>query len=266
MTQQRSNVPKWYRKANYHDRSIQRLRSVTIKEYDMKDAGFSLIRHHKLLPDNEIERLQAIPKALRHREIGIMRGARADFSKAMAECMRDTVEMFLIENDIQPKEILSIKNDAVFLIGKAKVKTTKVNGADFANKASYTSYMFINGVEYYYDSYTDRMDIKGLNGKVISAHEAHFLTFIKNLLHFGETMDDEEIIAGLAEFRESYTKRELDLPYYRTLNGENCFYVNGLTGSNFRYGLPGVKEKQRDDLDITYNYAHVVLPIISMYI
>jgi hypothetical protein len=261
------STSKLFSKANYLNKTIQYLRDVNIREYDIQDAGFSLIKFHNLLSEDEIKRLENLPKVFRHKEIGIMRGSRKGFSKDLSDAMRVAVELFLVENEIETSELLAIKNDAVFIVSNKHIKKTKHHGATFVNKESYTSYLYINGVEYYYNSFLDKMDIKGLNKKVVATHSSCLLNFIKNILHYNEIMvDTDDVIESLAEFRSDYIELKLEKNFYRHLSHDNGFTLKSLRGQRTQYVLSSISDSDKSDLDITYNYMHIILPIISIFI
>lgn len=61
-------------KANYTSKEILFVYNSRIDEYDMKSAGFSIIKQNNLLPAETIHQLERLDKQTRNIEIGKLRG------------------------------------------------------------------------------------------------------------------------------------------------------------------------------------------------
>ena len=87
--------------------NIQYLFDNEIIEYDMQDAGFSLIKQFKLLPDEKINELTKMGKGKeRHIKIGKMQGEDKVFSKALSDKFADLRKIFISVNNLTDNEIL----------------------------------------------------------------------------------------------------------------------------------------------------------------
>ncbi len=85
-----------YERHYYRNKNIFILTSTPIIEYDMKEAGFSLIREYKLLSDKTIEFLLTKDKLYRTIFIGKERGKNKDFSKRLTESFVKARKLFLL--------------------------------------------------------------------------------------------------------------------------------------------------------------------------
>ena len=65
-------MKEFFQHDNYINPNIRFIRNEYIVEYDMKEAGFSIIKEFNLLPISHIQRLQFMDNKTRHIEIGKM--------------------------------------------------------------------------------------------------------------------------------------------------------------------------------------------------
>jgi hypothetical protein len=243
-------------KANYTSKEILFVYNSRIDEYDMKSAGFSIIKQNKLLPAETIRQLERLDKQTRNIEIGKLRGKDYALSKGMARGIRSTMEDFIKNNKIDDSSIISIKNDAVFILDTIPSITT-VNGINFVKKNSYTSFLNLNRVEFYYSE--NSSDIKGLGPGIQSRQGPYLLNHIIQLIRTKESSSNSSIIKQCAEFDRKYLNKLLPIQYYEELSSQGGYKISedGNTTDMF-YTLPD--EKMKPFIDITYNYLNYILP------
>lgn len=252
-----------FSKANYLNKEISSLRNVTIREYDMQDAGMTFIREHKLLSPEEIAELEAMPKHARNIAVGMKRKTEKEFSKQLTALFRETVRDFLVLNEINPVDLLSIKNDAVFLIGNRAPKITVVNGAKFINKETYSSYFALSDCEFYYNGMTRKMDVKGLGKGVVMRHRPFMLAEIAKIIRANESNERSGMIRILRDFRERYLTYRLDLECYREMNNDSMFAIKDGDRTFYVDSLSNQEEYFHENLDISFNYMKFIIPLIS---
>jgi hypothetical protein len=73
------------------------------------------------------------------------------------------------------------------------------------------------------------------------------------------------MIKILRMFRSEYLNRELDIEYYREFNSRNMFKYNFKLGKDGVYS-ENVDNFMKEELDITYNYFNIIIPLISIII
>ena len=93
--------------------NISYMFSKTITEYDMREAGFSLIREYQLLPKSEIDHLRRMNKEERHVKIGKIQRDQSGFTKILMEAFADARQEFYAMNHLSKDDIISIKKDAI---------------------------------------------------------------------------------------------------------------------------------------------------------
>ena len=87
-----------------------------ITEYDMSDAGFSLIQEFKLLPEKEIKELQKLGKQQRKVKIGLIQREDDKLKENLKISFQEARKIFINENKLDNNDIISIKKDAIITI------------------------------------------------------------------------------------------------------------------------------------------------------
>lgn len=197
--------------------NIEYLFDNEIIEYDMSDAGFSLIKQYRLLPDSKIQELIKLGKGKeRHIAVGKLQGQDPVFSKALSDKFAEIRTIFIASNKITDNDIISVKKDAIFTIGRCE--KTKFGSLIFNPKNVYSSYVRfpdIRDLEIYYG--TDQIDIKGMSDEVVNRHRLYMMDFISNMIHMLE-IKDRRIRKYLNQFISDYKSKELDDGYYLEFN------------------------------------------------
>ena len=203
-------------KTTWLNPNIQYLFDNEIIEYDIKDAGFSLIKQHRLLPQDKIDWLTAMEKMQRHITIGKMQGNDKEFSKALMNRFAEIRAIFISANNLSDSNIISVKKDAIFTIGECpKIKFGRI---DFAQKNRYSSYVrFIDNrdIEVYYNS--GHMEIKGIGDSGINRHRLYILEFIKTMISYIECRN-HSVKRYLKKFIDDYKGMRLEDEYYIEFN------------------------------------------------
>ena len=240
----------FFRKTNYINTDVTYLRNIIITEWDIKSAGLSVIKYRHSLPDNIIEKLENMPKDKRTVYEGKLQRRFPALAKIIVDTLGDVRVQFAIENELTPDDIVSIKKDALFVISKRIKRNTVFNSFLFRKKNTYTSYIRLNNIEFYYNSGTNHIDCKGVNGE-----NSKFIDIIKRILNFSERNNNESIYNFLKGLRESYLDRKMEKEYYRELS----------TGK-FRIGkylVDDITDDMISDINIDQNYLQFMLPVIQ---
>lgn len=226
-------------KQNWLNPNIEYIFNTEIIEYDMQDAGFSLVKQFKLLPDDKIRELASIPKGIeRHVAIGKLQGADKVFSEALNAKFAEVRKIFLATNDIKDDDIISVKKDAIFTIGQRS--RLRFGAVQFVPKNCYSSYIrlpSINDLEIYYSS--DKTDFKGMGKPAVNRHRLYMISFIRKLISMLESHDQSA---------KRYIKRFID--DYKDHNLEDEFYIEFNNISR--------------DTNKLYNYQHLLIPMVQI--
>ena len=243
---------------NFLNKDILYIKGVSITEWDMHSAVLSIMKQHKLIPENIAEELSTLPKAERNIRIGKLQIGNEQLKSDINKLLKEYIRTFVKTNGIELSNILSIKKDALFVINQFP-KVTKFGEIEFIPKHSYTSYAYLNKKEFYYNSLTNELDIKGINNESVEKCSG-FLADIKLILNKSESLPIEDFFKFLKQYRSDYLNFKLPIESYRSFS----------TG---RFKMAGKKEFEFDQLDDTFdnkkmlniseNYIGYILPLIQ---
>lgn len=247
-----------YKKDSYTTANIPFLFNSTIIEYDMKDAGYSLIREFKQLPEHTIERLGKLPKDMRKKQIGVLERDDKDFKEVHKQSFVDARELFFISNNIEDGDIISIKKDAIF-VTKECDETKLSNYIEFRPKHKYTSFlnlMLKKRIEVYYNP--EETDVKGISDDKLLWHQNYMLKFISSFIKRMENDREVDVIEYTKRFIDKYKGRKLEKEYYREFNADSLFRLKG--------GETTLDVEDYDvwDLDIHWNFKWILLDLIRI--
>lgn len=243
-----------YNKHNYLLDDQKFLLSNYIREYDLSKANISVLYASKVIDEDTYNRLLLSDKMDREIEIGKMIRKDPSIQDTLSKGIIEAKKLLFEANQIQDNEVLSIKNDAVFIIGRPLYNTVFLNGLlTFNNKNNYNSYYRLGTYEYYGYNINDvyDIDIKGMGSKR-SLHEKYMIDFFKYCFYMAEQVNIREILDLVKGFYTDYVCLKLANGYYRPLNSERYLLRNML-----QYCPPQevdeVREEDKKYIDISYN-------------
>lgn len=252
-----------YLKDTYLNKSSDLLTNKTIIEYDLKSANTSLCREYKLLPDDQIDKIEKKRKKDRVRTIGKIQRKDKKFKEGLKVAFVDIRKRFFEANDIHDEDILAIKKDAIFCLKRCD--NTHFGHCEFISKNEYSSYMYLNRLEFYYDGRNNFIDVKGIDDEVLMRHEDFMLKFFKTLFRHLESSDDITVMKFYKRFVDKYKRLQLEVGYYREFNQES---VIKLADSEETYTdevfIP--YEHKHEHLSIDYNFFNILIPILQIII
>lgn len=230
-----------------------------IIEYDIKSANTSIMREYNLLSEDRIAKIEAMSKDKRVVVVGKLMKKDKEFSKALEKSFNDAVSKFIEINGLsKDNDIVSIKKDAVFVVNKNIIQS-QFGNVNFVKKNLYNYYVQIKRLEFY--GTHDRIDVKGIDDNVVGLHKNGILNFIDNAVTEYESRNRKSIIAFYKNFCSMYKNKELDFDYYREFTSESKYKI--LT-SKKTLTLDNMSEAFIDNLDISYNYNTIILPMIRL--
>lgn len=253
---QNNPVIKTAEQTNYLNDLYRYLKNVTITEYDIRSAGFSVLTYRKLLPADELEKLSKLDKHTRTVKEGLLQREHPKIAEEIVNTLSKVRQAFVLLNKIPDESILSIKKDAMFLINQTPQNLVIKDVFEWRKKGVYTSYLQLPGKkEFYYNGREDKLDVKGLSKEVVEKQNDFILKDIKNFLRSGERVNQEMIFSLLKSYREKYLKRQLPLEVYRELDS-GYFRVGD-------YQMESIDEDMKNEIDISQNYMNYILPLIQ---
>lgn len=239
-----------------------------IVEYDMKSAGLSLVTYFKLLPESTIDDIRRMEKKARVIKLGLIQREDKEFAKKLSDAFKEARRMFFEANGLDEESILSIKKDAFFLVDSYP-KTTEFGEIKFVEKNKYSTFFYLNKLEFYLNTKLKEIDIKGLGqneslDKVKEMHGDYMLSFFQKFSKMKELNSDEVAMANfLCKFVKEYRNKELPIGYYRELNREHMYSVYDTElDQMLKIKDTGDTEK----LDVSYNYFNYIVPLVNLCI
>lgn len=245
----------------YVNYNIGLLKSI-IREYDMKEAGFNLIKEYGLLKQSKIKYLEEnFTKQERTIEIGKLQCDNGIFTRNLMDAFKKARLIFCEQNELENEDILSVKKDAIFVIKKPCRNLKVGKNIEFSMKNRYSSYCCLNKIEFYYSVWTDSFDIKGAADK-----EHPLLKHICSIIKLNEKASNKELIfRSLQKLRLEYLERKLPIEFYREINPNKAFRLKDSYTKYLLY-LDEIDDELLDKIDISYNYMNFIVPLISTLI
>lgn len=242
----------------YLNKEVNYIKNIYIYEYDLKSAGLSVLKHNKVISDNAYEIYKTMDKNKRNISIGLLCRKYPELNTLINDELQRVREEFMTLNNIEDSDILSIKRDAIFVIDKFTKHNVINDNFTFAQKNKYTSYLYINDMELYYNE--QYMDIKNISDKARNDHKDYLINLFRRVLKVSELNTDKNIIYKyLKNIKHDYLNFDLDVNYYRELTNDSLYKVN-ILHNTFTDNL-GDEEKYY--LDIEYNYMHYILKLFN---
>lgn len=236
-----------------------------VYEYDIKAANVSSLLTAGY-DSKALETLLKLPKKTREVAIGKMIRQDKKIGKLIKKEITRAREQLFRSNSLIDTDIVSIKNDAVFVRGRSLEYTT-FGHMEFRLKNQYAAFVQFDKLELYYNRRKKTVDIKGVNDEVVQEqdHQNGIIKFLVKVMEF-LVMDRRDALRKyLIEFSHEYKARELPVVYYRELNTFNVYRtIYELAG--YSYDLTMVDQKDVKMINIVYNYLRYVLPMIRMFI
>ena len=225
-----------------------------------------MLREAKKLKESTLEALEKLPKHERQVMIGKLMLEDPSVKDIVNNGVLYARRRLFWSNSIQSDEVLSIKNDAVFIIGRKLPKRT-FGAIEFREKNVYACYLLVEGIEFYYDKANSRVDVKGVRDEIVEHpdHQAGMITFFKTVMGYLVQDRRDALRKYLIEFVDAYKKRQLPAVYYREFSHENIYRSN-MNLEDFTINFTEISEENKKEININYNYMKYVLPVVRKFI
>lgn len=253
-----------YKKVNYTT-PVQMVQNRII-EYDIKSANISMLRQAGVVKSSTLDELEQLPKKERQVIIGKMQKIDPKLKKVIARGIIQAKHDLFRANGIQDSEVLSIKNDALFIAGR-KLKHTKFGEVEFRPKNTFAFYIKIEGIEFYYDSKNDSVAVKGINDAIVehSDHQEGMIRFFAKVMRFMVYDHKDALRKYLIEFSDDYKNKRLPIQYYREFSSDNI-YRTDMEISEYSFNLVSAGDADKEMINGVFNYMKFVLPLIQTFI
>lgn len=259
-----------WNKVNY-TADISYLTNIFITEYDISKCNINVLYTKGVINKNTYDYLYNAERMVRQTYVGKLQRDDNSIVKILQSGIIEAKKMFFEANGIEDRDVLSIKNDAVFIINK-KPKITKFGLIEFVAKGLYTSFFKFRGMEiyYYYNnmSKAEYIEVKGISEKNLAKHEGYFLQLLKDVFYSIQVNGPEITLRMIKDFYMEYVNRSLPIEYYRKFDAYCNYHFICNTMINTGFEAEYVSESNKSLVDITYN-LNILMQlqkyVISMY-
>lgn len=238
-----------------------------IREYDMSKANISVLLQAGAISKELYDTLYNAPRMVRQCTIGDMELRDPNITKIKKDGIAYYKKLFFESNDIQDQDVLSIKNDAIFLINKIPTVTQFDDYINFKFKNEYTSYYNLNGIELYYYYHrinqNEYISVKGINDSRLVLHANYFLEFLLAIFQTAQIEPIKDVIEFGNKFYQEYINMNLDVNFYRNFDSESKFKIKRMSNV-FNYSLDFVDNKNKYAIDGTWNQK-LIMQLMSYY-
>lgn len=247
---------------------IQYLIDGTIREFDISKANISVLRDANVLSESEYQYFLTCDKLEREVAIGKMQGRDKNVTNVLKQGIQNARQAFMQLNDIDDSDILSIRNDAITIIGNKPVKTLSITDrVAFRQTGLYTSFYSIHYLEFFYYANmitdTEYLDIKGLGDDAVPLHTDFMLDLLSELFYNAQIRGIEEAISVLRNVYDNYITMKFPIEYYRELNSTSRYKLMNMTSCKCIYA-DHLCEYQKRYVDISYN-ASILRTLMQIF-
>lgn len=238
-----------------------------ITEYDLKQANLSCLEASGKVDPEIIATLRDKPKMEREVLVGKMQAADKSFVKIIRNGIRHAREMLFEANLIQDNEVVSIRNDAVFIAGR-KLKHTTFGPFHFVPKNTYSLFLKLDKTtEFYYDGRHKTVTVKGISDDIVSDpdHQNGILIFLSTIFQYLVQDRCKDLKQYLIQFSEAYKRKDLPVSYYKEFNSDNI-YRGVFELGDFRVFQSIASQEDLPMINGIYNYTRYVLPMIQTFL
>ena len=212
---------------NYLNKSYTAVKGL-IREYDIQKAGYNILKSklskEQLLTCNNF--LLHNQKFEMNKYIGLILRENRNLNEYLMKRFIEIRKMFIERNNIEDRHIISVKKDSFILCDKIP-KELNIEEVEFTLRDSFTSYFYLVGFEFYFNSKTNLLYIKGCNEDCQESHK-DMIDMFKRVFKFYEKNDKENIVKEIIKFKKDYFNGtgNISIDNYREFNNENLFRTN----------------------------------------
>lgn len=239
---------------------ISYLTNVFIYEYDISKANINILFTKGIIDETTYNFLYEAQRMVRQVYIGKLCKDTA-ISNILKAGIIEAKKMFFEANNIEDRNVLSIKNDAVFLIN-TKPQITKFELIEFKEKNVYTSFFKLGNMEYYYYysniTKEEYIDIKGISDSALEMHKNYFLQLIKDIFYSIQINGPEISLRMIKDYYNDYIRLNLPVEHYRRFDSGSMFHFKFISGIGTGYSIASISEDEKSLIDISYNLSIIL--------
>lgn len=259
-----------YEKTNY-TADISYLTNVFITEYDISKCNINVLYKYKAIDEQTYQYLYQAERMVRQVYVGKLQRESKEIVQILKDGIVESKKMLFEANNLQDRDVLSIKNDAVFVINR-QLQNRKFGLIEFMPKGLYTSFFRLRNLElyYYYNNVNknEYLEVKGISDDKLALHEQYFVQLLKDIFYSIQINGPEITLRMLKDAYIEYISLQLPVDYYRKFDADSTFHLKYRSIINTGFAYENITPELLQDVDITYN-ASLLMElqkiIISIY-
>lgn len=243
-----------------------------IREYDLSKANISALFFAGRTTQEDYLTYLNMDKRERETKIGLWIKKDPSVYKDIQKGIIEAKRRLSYANDIEDFEVVSIKNDAMFIVGK-ELSQIVFPPFEFKVKNKYTVYLQLANLEIYYGDFVNPqtgvvetvIDVKGIPDDTLVYHQGGMLDLICDVCYKIQREDIEETVKWLGEMYQSFLLRKLPKQYYRNFDSYSGFTINTFLRS---VSVSEIADDMIDAVDINRNLSilrDLMMIVVDIY-
>lgn len=238
--------------------NISYINNTFIYEMDISKANINVLKSKGILDDNTYNFLYGLEHNMRYRYIGKMIQRDPSIQKVLTNGIIEAKRLLFESNNIQDYEVLSIKNDAVFIIGRELINRD-FGLIKFITKGVFTGFYRIGRLLEFYYFYNkidkeERITVKGIGDDTwLTLHNDYIINLFKDIFYTLQCNTVEEAIKKLKIFYFNYVNLDLPVGFYREFDPNSNFKFK-----DFPYVINDITEDYKPYIDISCNINLII--------
>ena len=224
-----------------------------IYEYDISKANISILLSKGVITKEQHKKFCEMSKQERQVKVGLMMRRNPDLIRVVEDGCCEARRNFVVSNDIQDDEIVSIRKDSLFIT--KQVENVAFGDIRFVHKNTYSLMAKLGNLElyYYYDSISGfyNIDVKGIRDELLVKHESSLLTALCDIFYCVVDKRIHDAVKYVSTLANKYDTLNLPIEYYREFNQSSLYRI--MTNIGSVYYIDEVTPEVIGCIDIRYN-------------
>lgn len=251
-----------YKEKNYTI-NLNYLFNNYIREYDISKANISVLYSKGVINDELYLKLCVADRMDRQVYIGKAIQRNPQLQEILSSGIIEYKQKFFEANGIEDHDIVSIKNDAVFILNKVPT-VLSFDKVTFVHKNTYTSFMRLNELEIYYGERLGEqvIDVKGIKDIDLEVYHMEFLNIIISYLECIHRMGSQAALQYITGVIYDYINGKLPIGVYRRFRSSNDYLM---TTGNFCYSVYSLENTESNKRMINIECNLNILRLLYTY-
>lgn len=228
-----------------------------IREYDLSKANINSLLYKDRISLEEHKHYLEMQKQDREKAIGLWIKKDPSVYKDIQSGIIEAKRRLVYANNIEDYEVVSVKNDAMFIVGK-DLHETEFPPFKFNLKNVYAVYTQLQELEVYYGDYVEpstgiiktNIDVKGISDNALLKHQGGMFEVICDACYKLQRENIRDTMNWISNLYVLYINRQLPKNYYREFNSESMFRIYTLAR---QMSLEEIDDSMVNIIDINRN-------------